>query len=274
MAQETKTRDIGAESGHWYNEAGLVESVPSAKGDKMIKPTLRQARTLNLLPSTTTILRVIAKPNLELWRAKQYALAAEKTLRNRDESDADWLARVAATMNAANNQAQIGTNVHAEIARYLTEGIQPSPVAKKACEWLDKMGVRAREIRSETPFANRELGYGGTVDLFYTTPTENVYIDFKTTSDAKIDNITPSMDYLIQLCAYANATRAEWGGAERATKLINLYIGRERGEIYALDWTANKNYAALCIKAEQMFNAAFALWKLANNYDPTNQAQN
>jgi len=52
-----------SKSMHWYDRDGkAVFEVPKAKGDGMRATTIADARKLNLYPSVTTVLSVIAKP--------------------------------------------------------------------------------------------------------------------------------------------------------------------------------------------------------------------
>ncbi len=55
-----------SKSMHWYDRDGkAVFEVPKAKGDGMRATTIADARKLNLYPSVTTVLSVIAKPSLD-----------------------------------------------------------------------------------------------------------------------------------------------------------------------------------------------------------------
>ena len=64
------------ESTHWYTRAGNPMYTIIGKNGKERNTTLRDARTLDLVPSVTTILGVAAKPGLEKWKQEQVLLAA------------------------------------------------------------------------------------------------------------------------------------------------------------------------------------------------------
>ena len=61
-------------SQHWYDKNGnSVFEVPKAKGGGMRPTTIADARKLNLYPSVTTVLSVLAKPSLDDWKLQQVA---------------------------------------------------------------------------------------------------------------------------------------------------------------------------------------------------------
>ena len=73
-----------SESGHWYSRRRAVYTIIGANGRK--NTTLRDAKTLGLVPSVTTIIGMIAKPSLENWKINQAlnsALSLERYETNR-----------------------------------------------------------------------------------------------------------------------------------------------------------------------------------------------
>ena len=66
---------FAAESGHWYKADGTPAYTVLAKSGAERPTTLRDARTLNLYPSVTTIIRLAAAPGLERWKLNQFGLA-------------------------------------------------------------------------------------------------------------------------------------------------------------------------------------------------------
>jgi hypothetical protein len=104
-------------SGHWYDEnSNLIESVPYADGRPGKKVTLREARTLNLCPGVTSVLKEKAQPGLERWKSNQRVLAALTLTRQPDENDEAFLARVDADAAAqAAQAAEEGSRIHAAL---------------------------------------------------------------------------------------------------------------------------------------------------------------
>src|ERR1017187_7985575 len=87
------------ENGHWYFTSGEpCFEVPKADGKGMTKTTLRHAKKMNLLPSVTTILRVLDKPALTAWKIEQAVLAVMTTPRLPAEADDDFIKRVLAVV--------------------------------------------------------------------------------------------------------------------------------------------------------------------------------
>ena len=60
-----------SESGHWYTQEGEPMYTIIGANGKERNTTLRDAKSLGLVPSVTTIMGIIAKPSLETWKQKQ-----------------------------------------------------------------------------------------------------------------------------------------------------------------------------------------------------------
>ena len=93
-----------SESSHWYTKKG--ESAYQVQGKTGLRATtLRDARKLDLVPSVTTILGVVAKPALTTWLQTQVLLSALTLPRQPDEPEKDWLERVMADSKVQGNEA-------------------------------------------------------------------------------------------------------------------------------------------------------------------------
>lgn len=262
--QELKTRSSGSEGGHWYSEEGLVTAVPSADGKRMVAPTIRHAKKLGLLPSVTTVLGILDKPALTLWKCKEYVRAANFVgLKANDESEEEYFAKVREQFSRYNDHAQVGTDIHAEIARYFERG-EYAPNAFKVCNWLNQTlneyrnaGI-AYEIESEKFFFNRKKGFAGTVDFKIITKEIVHFIDFKTTDDDKIpqgSKLAYKDSHLAQLVAYNLGCNISAG---KEVRFINVFIGRLGGDIYVHEWTDEEQIAW----AKRYFQAALKLYKI------------
>jgi hypothetical protein len=102
---------------HWYTRDGVPQyTVPSKKDGSPRNTTLRDARTMNLVPSVTTILSVAAKPALTNWLQQQVLLAALTLPRRPDEPEKEYIDRI---INDSKEQgrsaADAGTDIHASI---------------------------------------------------------------------------------------------------------------------------------------------------------------
>lgn len=258
----------GREGGHWYNSDGLVSGVPSADGKRTItRITAAHARKFGLVPSVTSVLKIIDKPNLTNWKCREFVRAARFVgEQNIDETFDEYFGRVSEQFERYNDHAAVGTDIHAQIAKW-ARGYDYDPIAQKAIEWLDgmrgklaqKYGEDAVEIESEKSFASG-LGFGGTVDWKFITPREVVFVDFKTTDDDKLslgDKLAYRDSHLAQLVAYDMGTNINAAEAER--RYFNVFIGRLGGEIYVKEWTDKTEIEW----ARNYFKAALKLFQIA-----------
>ena len=102
---------------HWYTRDGApAYEVPRADGKGMRATTVRDARKDDLVPSVTTVLRVLANPVLEAWKQEQCVLSALTLPREDDESEDDYAKRVVLDSKETSRKAMtLGTDVHAAI---------------------------------------------------------------------------------------------------------------------------------------------------------------
>lgn len=273
MAEQKQ--NIGSEAGHWYANGQLVNEVTSADGKRTVKPSIIHARRLGLLPSVSAILSVLPAPELEGWKCKQYALAAETTPRTEGEEDGDWIARVRERFEANNQQAQIGTDWHRDIQVGYQSVMDGKPLEKgkpesEAINFLINKFSGASAFYLERPFSNYELGFGGTVD-FYAEDAENIWVvDYKTTSDDKVESVRfyPPKKHLMQLSAYIhgcgfgedllcdNPKSKNW-------HVANLYIGREHGKIRWWEYDLDEMN-----EAYEKFLQCQTFWIAIKDYNP------
>ena len=261
---DNKTTNIGSESGHWYNNDGLVELVPNVKEDKMIKPTLREAKRLNLLPSVTSILQIINKPALTKWITNEHIRACSYIdKQGKDESFTDYCKRVNEQMQKFNDHAQVGTNIHAEIAKWIdNNSYEFDPIVNKAIEFIKSLITTFNpiKIQSEKPFANYCGGYGGTIDLRLICKDQVIILDFKSTDDDKIikgDNLAYKDSHLVQLVAYG-MSESNFNIADLPHRYINVFIGRLAGDISVKEWDKQEDV----LWAGEYFKAVRNLYKI------------
>lgn len=270
---EIENQKIGSESGHWYNANGLVTAVPRADGKGMTdRITVVHARKFRLVPSVTSILKIIDKPALTAWKINEHIRACGVVgAMGKDEDFRVYCSRVSAQMNRFNDHAAVGTDIHAEIGKWVTArlidgiDIQPAPIAKKACAWVsseyqalcERWGRENVKVMSEAPFASSK-GFGGTVDFCFACPDKTVYIDFKSTDDDKLGQgakLAYWDSHLAQLVAYDMGLNLTPDGENEH---INIFVGRLGGEIYVHKWTDWEQKR----RAQEMFKAALALFNI------------
>ena len=176
---ELKTQ--ASEAGHWYKIDGTPAYEVIAKGTGLPRPaTLRDAKTLNLCPSVSGIIRCAAAPGLDKWKQEQVLLAALTTSRAEGETDEAYMARIMADSKEQMIQARDkGTAIHAVLQQSYETGVQETheyfPMVKGVHEAIaEKFGTH--QWVAEKSFSNF-MGYGGKCDLY--TP-DGIVIDFKT----------------------------------------------------------------------------------------------
>lgn len=182
-----------SESGHWYDRNGNpVWEVTGAKGQS-VKPDIRHARKLGLLPGTTSIAKCAAQEGLVRWKIEQSILAAYTLPAVPGESYDAWMARVFTDSETQGRQAaDRGTLLHAAVqAHFQGESPDPEfwPYVKAVVAVVEKHCGK-QEWRAERSFAH-ELGYGGKVDL----SSGEWVLDFKSKEAADLDNPQKKLIY-------------------------------------------------------------------------------
>ena len=224
--------------------------------------TLRDARKLNLFPSVTGILDLIAKPALTNWLIDQNILAALTIPRVDGESDEKLCRRIKHDgREEGKAAAQVGTDIHDAIER----------------EWCGVDAVVYREIALEAVVAIRDYtqddvwntetsvvgdGYGGKVDLH----NEHYCIDYKTKNitdevwEKSLTDKPPKLAYdehCMQLSAYDKALGG-WG-----RKLVNVFVDRTiPGRVIIHEWDVNMY---------DRFELLVKFWQLSKGYSPETQ---
>ena len=188
-----------SESGHWYTKSGeSAYTVRGANGQER-PATLRDARKLGLLPSTTGIIRQLSSAGLDLWKQQQVLLAALTLPRLPDEPEADWLKRVMQDSRATGREAaERGTAIHAIIQSWF-EGVympEKPPYINTIVDTLNN-AFGSQLWLSERSFGH-PLGYGGKCDLM---AKAGFVVDFKT-KDTDLDKVDVYFEHEMQLAAY------------------------------------------------------------------------
>jgi hypothetical protein len=198
-----------AESVHWYGKDGAPAYTVKAKDGSDRPTTLRDARKLNLVPSVTTILKVAAKPGLDVWKNEQLLLAALTLPRKSDETEKEFIARVVAdSKETGKRAAERGTRVHESIERHYNRDdfVEHKDIAMAFEEAVFnhfKTNPHQKWL-TENSFSH-ELGFGGKVDLYCKPDKEaphGIVIDAKTKEFGVNDEVPAYEENLMQLAAY------------------------------------------------------------------------
>lgn len=184
---------------HWYAPDGSPAYEVTGKNGKVRPATLRDARTLNLRPSVTTIIRCAAAEGLERWKREQVLLSAMTLPRLPNQSEQDWMAAVQRdAQEQGKKAAERGTAVHAAIQGGY-EGNLPQDeylphwvgVEQAVNNWME-----VDQWNAERSFSHPD-GFGGKVDL----SCANAVLDFKTT-EKPLDDLKTWDSHWMQLSAY------------------------------------------------------------------------
>lgn len=238
-------------AGHWYHRDGSpAYEVEAAKGG-MRATTLRDARKLDLVPSVTNILKVAAKPGLEVWKQTQLVHSCLTLPRIAGESEDDFAKRVVTDANEQARKArEKGTEIHGSIEHYFKGGSVPSehkPVIQAIEMAFADIGLKG-PWKAEKSFAC-DLGYGGKLDL----NNGDAVIDFKTKGQWKDTDKIAYDEHGMQLAAYVRGL-----GGNQDTRRINIFVSTEElGKVKVVEWDDYDRYF-------QMFWLLLQYWQTAN----------
>jgi hypothetical protein len=249
---------------HWYDKTGAaVFEVPRASGGGMRPTTLADARKLGLLPSVTTILGVIDKPQLSDWRVKQ---AIQACYDNRPTGTLEDYTRAmqAKSEEQVGDAADLGTSIHAALeSAFAGEDYDPALAVyvKPTLAKVDAAGIRLlqHELRLVSPY-----GYAGTTDaVMVDSDGRQGILDFKSRKTKPGQKCLPWETEPMQIAAYG---AAQFGAIEGLTG-ANVYISTtEPGRVEIVTYTADQ-----LTEAWEAFLAALNLWSYLKGYQPSIQ---
>lgn len=242
-----------AESLHWYNKDGSPQYTVKAKDGSDRATTLRDARTMGLVPSVTTIIKCAASPGLEAWKLQQMMLAAMTLPRAPDEAEDIFIQRVISdSKEQGRKAAERGSDVHAALEGYFETKVLTKQHAEfqSAVEHSVVSYFGDCEWAVEKSFAH-ERGFGGKIDL-HTRDGDGVVIDFKTKefTKEKADKVVGYDEHLMQLAAYRMGLNLP--GARCANVFVSV---TEPGLVKVYEWTPED-----LDRGWKMFEALLTYW--------------
>lgn len=245
---------------HWYRKTGEPAYEIEAKGGGLRAVTLRDARTLGLVPSVTTVLSVIDKPALTSWKVDQGIMAALTLPKLEGEADREYLARIKADSGQqAKDAADEGTRIHDAIEAHFKGKPVPDkygPHVVAVVEELARIFPGVTDWVAEKSFGS-PLGYGGKVDLH--SPSTGITVDHKGKDGDFTDGKKLAYDQHWQLAPY------QAGLGFNAGPAANIFVSRTHpGAVTSHVWSPDDMAHGL-----QVFMAALGLWKAIKKFDPS-----
>ena len=203
VTPERKKPQSGA---HWYTISGLpAHTQPGGKNT-----TLRHAREQNLMPSVTSIIGQLDKPQLSKWKEDKFITASFDNPPFEGESVQDYKGRIHQIIkDEQTGILDFGTKVHKAIEDVnngtFDESKDPElfPFVEPFIRW--SMSRIRKAKKAEMIVVNPKYGYGGTVDLLCVLRNEArpvTIIDFKT-QNVKKGKVNFYESWVYQLAAYS-----------------------------------------------------------------------
>jgi len=251
-------------SEHWYTKDGQpMHRLPKSSGNGDRDVTIKDARRLHLLPSVTSILKMLAAPGLETWRQNQVILAGLRCPKTPEESEEYYCKRVhAAAFEQVDEAADLGSKIHGALESVMagkTYAPELAVYVNPVVAWKKQTGIVIveREIR----LVNAANGFAGTSDVMFRYGENGIGIlDYKTKKTEPGKPVKAFEDQALQLAAYA----ATYWGVENLDRVLaaNIFVSRtEPGRIEVIKHTN-------MLRHWQAFQLVAALWRYAKEYDP------
>jgi hypothetical protein len=248
-----------SESQHFYHRDGEPCYEVKGKSGDMRPATLRDARTMGLVPGVSTILQMEAKPQLTNWLVDQALLSALTLPRLDGETDDAFIVRAKEdSKQQAKRAAEKGKRIHAAIEAFFAYGNLDLNYAREVVAVSDWIHQRygGDGWRVECSFAH-PLGYGGKADLLGL----GIVADIKTKDFGPekegIDLAWP--EHIMQLAAYAHGFEFE------KPDCVNVFVStRIPGLIRIREWDDAEIAEGL-----EAFKLLLRLYKIRKKFDPS-----
>jgi hypothetical protein len=264
------------DSSHWYSLDGKpVHTQPTKDGEGQRATTLRDARKLALLPSVTSIISILDKPQLTRWKMREAAKAAIAIPGPQGEEPLERFAdrAIEHAMSQVGEAADLGTKIHNAIENLMRGSAEePSeemrPFVKPVLEWMRTVGVKV--THSEIVLVNAVHGFAGRVDALFTWGDgfgKMGILDFKTKKTKEGEKVEAYDEHLLQLAAYA----ATHYSPEHLKHVVaaNLFISStEPGRLEVV-----KHDKERMVAAYEAFCQMCAIWRFRKGYDPRPETQ-
>lgn len=230
-----------------------VYEIPKKRGDGMKKPTITDAIEHGWLPSVTTVIKTINKPQLNDWLINQAVKAIMDTPRRQGESNDEFVYRVLEVERVqddyADKAAQLGTDIHKAIEAALNEEAYDNKFEPYVLPVLQNLKILGRKVWSEKILVGE--GYAGRSDYLGEDKESLTLVDFKTS--AKMPQKGAYAEHRMQTAAYARTLKSK-----KPIRTLLLYISTTTPGLIVphLDHNWERAYEA--------FNHQLHVWRFMN----------
>lgn len=244
--------------GHWYAQDGSSQyTVKSATGVER-STTLRDARKNGWLPSTTTVLQIIAKEQLESWKVREAVKASMEFPKYEWESDEEYVARcVSESKEKTRAAAEEGTRIHDALEaafKGLSFDKRYIPHVNAVDRELNRLFPKVDDWVAEKSFAHHD-GFAGRVDLH--SPSTGIVVDYKGKDGDFSDGKKLAYDQNYQLGSYRRGLYLP-----RNNVCANIFVSRTHpGAVASHVWSITD-----VDDGEEVFMAALRLWEHIKKY--------
>ena len=191
-----------SESQHWYTREGVPCYTVIGANGKERNTTLRDARKESLIPSVTTIIKVMASPGLDIWKQQQVLMSSLTLTRTEGESDKDFIDRIIYdSKEQGKKAASDGTDIHNAIQSFYEGKVSDSYVGHtQGCVKALEGFYGSQGWIPERAFGH-EMGFGGKCDL-HVMKGDGIVVDIKTKEFDDPKKVEGYDEHLMQLSAY------------------------------------------------------------------------
>lgn len=220
----TAARTVGQDGSHWYWPTGKACYEIEKKDKSGMRPTtLADARKLGLVPSVTTILRVLEKPVLTSWLIEQACLAVLTTPKAEGEDIDTFVDRVLHKERVQDEESQKARDLGTDIHNAMEALLRGERIDDELRPWVEPAYLHLKSIAQvkETELILVGNGYAGRCDYIGQSGGDELIVDYKTTK--KLPPKESWSEHRLQLSAYAEA---RWQSKQCIATITtaNLYI--------------------------------------------------
>jgi len=225
--------------------------------------TIKDAKALGLIPSVTSILGILEKPQLVDWKLRQVALASMRVTRMPNEEEYAFTSRmITEAFQQVVDAADRGKDIHKALELHF-QGREYDQEWAQEVQAVDQWFMRNHisVLDTERQVVNLAEGFAGTTDLIVGTSTGCGIGDYKTKKSKPEFAMTPYDGQATQIAAYHMTV---YGEINDNASGFNLYIssterGRVEGTFYTPETLRNE---------WEVFKHLCAIWRFRKGYDP------